>query len=367
MRIAIICESYPSKRDPVPSAFIHVRAKAYLDKGHDVLVITKKSPYDGCSEEILDQVDIRRISSASEAKAIAVSWRPGVLCVHAPVMGGMGMSLSRDLDVPVVAWIHGFEALLTTFHGYHNSIIKCLAVLPRDALRLGVLYGFLKNVQAVVYVSDWMRNVTVTNTRLQHMNTYVIPNPVDTSLFEYSQKSPGFPPRGVSVRGLSMRKYGIDIAIRAFSLVRDTDLTIIGDGCLRRKYEALVSRTGSRSTIVPRRYLHSDMPSIYRDFDYFVAPSRTEAQGVAMCEAMSCGLPVVATKAGGIPEFVRDGEDGFLVRQGDYRALARAVDFLVSDSARLQSMGRSARQHILDKCDKDMIIESELAVIESVQ
>ena len=58
---------------------------------------------------------------------------------------------------------------------------------------------------------------------------------------------------------------------------------------------------------------HNEIPELLSKYSVFVAPSRVEAQGVSMCEAMACGLPIVATKVGGIPEFVRDGVDGYLV------------------------------------------------------
>lgn len=82
-----------------------------------------------------------------------------------------------------------------------------------------------------------------------------------------------------------------------------------------------------------------------------------------MCEAMCCGLPVVATSVGGIPEFVRDGVDGFLVPPDDPRALRRAVEDLVSDVSRLKAMGLAARENILRLCATDTVIARELSLL----
>ncbi|MDW8363832.1 MAG: glycosyltransferase family 4 protein, partial [Myxococcales bacterium] len=84
--------------------------------------------------------------------------------------------------------------------------------------------------------------------------------------------------------------------------------------------------------------------------DVFVAPSRalrsgrTEGSPTAVLEAMAAGLPVVASRTGGLPDLVRDGRDGLLVEPDDPVALARAINWLVGDVEIRKRMGRSARR-----------------------
>jgi glycosyltransferase involved in cell wall biosynthesis len=201
----------------------------------------------------------------------------------------------------------------------------------------------------------------------RHPDSRVIHNPVDTQQFApageaAAEEFTGRPLRGVALRGLG-RIYGLDIAIRAYTERPETDLTIIGTGPLAAELRSLIAATGSHTTLVAQSLPHAEIPGLLRSFDYFVAPSRNETQGVAMCEAMACGLPVVATHVGGIPEFVRDGMDGYLVPPENPAALHAAIKRLVADPARLRAMGRDARQHMQDVCSGAVIARQELALL----
>jgi len=77
--------------------------------------------------------------------------------------------------------------------------------------------------------------------------------------------------------------------------------------------------------------------------DVFVMPSRGECFGIAQIEAMAAGLPVVATRVGGSPDIVSEGDTGFLIEPNDGRALGAALDVLLADDARRRAMGRRGR------------------------
>ena len=79
--------------------------------------------------------------------------------------------------------------------------------------------------------------------------------------------------------------------------------------------------------------------------DAFVCPSRwAEAAGLVNIEAQACGLPVLASRIGGIPEYVMDGRTGVLFPPGDAEELAAAVRRLLDDPERFREMGREARE-----------------------
>ncbi len=86
--------------------------------------------------------------------------------------------------------------------------------------------------------------------------------------------------------------------------------------------------------VIVHRGLTNNSPElvkIYQKCDVFVLPTRADCFSLVAMEAMSCGLPVVISRLGGIPEIVGDGEAGFLLEPDDYGSLARHLDQLVSD------------------------------------
>ena len=84
----------------------------------------------------------------------------------------------------------------------------------------------------------------------------------------------------------------------------------------------------------------------YRAADVYVHPTRAESFGLTVAEAMACGTPVVASRVGGIPEVIAEGESGLLVDVGDASQLAASIVSLLQDAARRDALGRAAAQRI---------------------
>ena len=124
-------------------------------------------------------------------------------------------------------------------------------------------------------------------------------------------------------------------------------LTVVGDGPARREVEALLASrlSAGRVTFVGR--VEGDaLAALYAGSDLFVWPAIGEAMGMAMLEAQGHGLPVVAGRIRGVPEIVRDGETGSLVREGDAEAFANAVRTLLRAPERRRRMGEAARARV---------------------
>ena len=125
--------------------------------------------------------------------------------------------------------------------------------------------------------------------------------------------------------------------------VRPARLLMIGDGPDRSSVEARVRTLGLHPRV---RFLgrQDDFVDALRDSDVFLLPSRSESFGVAALEAMACGVPVVASEVGGLPEVVAQGETGWLVACGDVEGMARAVLDIVGDPERRDRLGVLARE-----------------------
>jgi len=89
-----------------------------------------------------------------------------------------------------------------------------------------------------------------------------------------------------------------------------------------------------------------DLPRLLSTFDLFVSPSRLESFGLAIVEAMACGVPVIATHTGGAGEIIHDGETGRLVPVGDAKALANGICDLLGNSAERERLSANARRDV---------------------
>jgi len=118
-----------------------------------------------------------------------------------------------------------------------------------------------------------------------------------------------------------------------------------------RRMRARLSQAGLDDRVVFTGFLKDpqDVPAWYRAMSVVVCPSRVEGFGLPCLEAMASGCPVVATRTGAWPELIREGEDGYLVPCQDVSALADAILKVTADPARLDPMGRSAREKVASR------------------
>jgi glycosyltransferase involved in cell wall biosynthesis len=137
---------------------------------------------------------------------------------------------------------------------------------------------------------------------------------------------------------------GIDVLIRALAeLPAAAVLWIVGNGPHRASLEALIAEHGLTTRV--RMLGHQfDVCPYMQAADCFVCPSLwAEAAGLVNLEAAACGLPVVASRIGGIPEYVHDGHSGILFEPGDVSALTQALRALMRDHALRSRLGGNAR------------------------
>jgi glycosyltransferase involved in cell wall biosynthesis len=147
--------------------------------------------------------------------------------------------------------------------------------------------------------------------------------------------------------------------------VPDVELLLIGDGPTRPEVDRLVRKFELNDRV--------KCPGFKRDvFQYlrcahaFCLSSELEGAPLSLLEAMSCGLPVVTTAVGGIPEIIQDGENGLLVPFGDLDTLADKLYAVLTDSTLAGDLGLAARQTILEKHTADKVLPQYEAIYESI-
>ncbi|HEV7744026.1 MAG TPA: heparinase II/III family protein [Pyrinomonadaceae bacterium] len=127
--------------------------------------------------------------------------------------------------------------------------------------------------------------------------------------------------------------YGVDHVLRAFALIQkeipEAELSVAGDGSQRGALEELALTLGLRNTKFVGRVKHDEIIEQYCRADIYLNGSEIDNQPLSILEAFACGLPVITTDAGGIPDMVTNEATGFVVTLGDHEAMARcALDLL---------------------------------------
>jgi glycosyltransferase involved in cell wall biosynthesis len=206
-------------------------------------------------------------------------------------------------------------------------------------------------------------------------NTVVIPNGIDLAAFRPLEGDRVDVRREFGIDGEALlvlsvgrlsKEKGHDVLIEAFAQVADrlprARLMMVGDGPERKaleeksrcpSLESLSGRwgrggLGQPGTANSARVLfpghRDDVARLLAAADLFVLPSRYEGFGLAVLEALAAGVPVIASRVGGVPEIIRDGIDGRLVPGGDAGALAEAIAGLFADAAARDRLGQAGQR-----------------------
>jgi glycosyltransferase involved in cell wall biosynthesis len=291
MRILLVSQMYPGPADPDFGSFVAQMEQALRDRGHEIelAVLDRRG---GGKRRYLE---LRRQVAA--APPVDVVW------AHFLVPAGLFASLRPE---PLVVTAHGQDvANIGTRLG--------IAALTRRVVR---------RATTVIAVSDYLRRELEAKLRDARDKTEVVDSGVDLDRFNPSVSNTvlltGERPAFLCVGSLTERKNVVRLA-DAFARLGRGSLTFLGDGPLR---EALEGRPGVR---VVGPVPHDEVPGWLAAADVVCAPSLVEPFGQAILEAMACGRTVVATRAGGPPEFVTP-EAGILVDPLDEDALVRALE-----------------------------------------
>lgn len=202
----------------------------------------------------------------------------------------------------------------------------------------------------------------------------VIPNFVDTELFSPAHRDETVRSRFARSGELLVGhlsnfrsvKRVLDV-VRVFHKLHErinARLLLIGDGPDIEPARNVVGELGLRERV---EFLgaHHKVPEILPQLDLFLLPSEYESFGLAALEAMSCGVPIVASLTGGIPEVVEEGVSGFLCPVGDVDAMAERSVMVLSGDRRV-AMGEAARRRALKSYPRDRVVDLYEAYYQSV-
>jgi glycosyltransferase involved in cell wall biosynthesis len=145
----------------------------------------------------------------------------------------------------------------------------------------------------------------------------------------------------------------------------NTRFILFGQGPLRSEMEARVEAEGL-GRVVTFAGFRDDLHKLLPAMELLVHPATKEGLGIILLQASASGLPIVATRAGGIPEAVVDGVTGLLVQRGDPGALSQAISSLLGDPARAHEMGRAGRAMVEKSFSVERMVKGNLEVYQAL-
>ena len=286
---------------------------------------------------------------------------PALIHAHFGIEGVYALPLAKRLHIPLVTTFHGFDATLSTAALLSSPAWANYPLYRRNLAQQGALF-----LCASSFIRDRILALGFPEARTR---THYIG--VDWRAI--TPRHPSEETRTILHVARLANVKGTKYLIRAFAALAsehsDVDLVIIGDGPRRRALQKLtISLKLERRVHFLGAQAHTEVLAQMRRAAMLVLPSvrtgtgRVEGLGMVLLEAAATGIPVVASRIGGIPEGVLDGRTGFLVPERDIAALTRRMDELLRDPAMRLGMGAQARALVEQRFD----IRTQTEVLENL-
>lgn len=291
------------------------------------------------------------LALASKILEVANEQKLDVLHMHYAIPHATAAYLAREMYKPT-----RYLPFVTTLHGTDITLVG-----SRKSF-LPITKFSIAQSDAVTAISQYLADETCRTFGLGGIE--VIPNFINAE--EYQRRENEALHRQLAPRGEKLLMHvsnfrpvkRIGDCIHAFAKIKPhlpARLVLCGDGPERAGAEKLAQEYGLADDVL----FAGQVPNI-ADYlsvaDLLLVPSETESFGLAALEAMACEVPVIATNAGGLPEVVLDGENGYLVALGDTQTIAERAVEILSDEKKQREMGRRGRAWAVEQFNTERVI-----------
>ncbi len=292
------------------------------------------------------------LSLASKMVEVAEFEKLDLLHVHYAIPHATSAYLAKEMmsknrDLKIFTTLHGTDITLVGLEPSFLPLVKFS----------------IEKSDGVTTVSRFLKEKTITNYSIE-ADIRVIPNFVDTDLFKPESNGEfrkAIAPNGekILVHTSNFRPVKrVPDTIRIFEKVQKeipSKLILVGDGPDRSECERLSRQLDLCDTV---KFLgkQEGLVEILSSSDLFLIPSQSESFGLAALEAMACGLPVVSSSVGGLPELVKHNETGFIAEIGDVDRMAKYALELLSNDKKYKLFSENSRQRAVNKFDKSIVV-----------
>jgi glycosyltransferase involved in cell wall biosynthesis len=356
--VVVLPAWYPTASKPLAGPFVRDHARAAAAAGHRVIVIVNEGERAG----LRGLYELSNEERDEGLRVVRLTYRPRMgTFAYVPAVLAVARRLRRE-GTPVdvlhahIHWMAWPAMIVGAILRRPFVVTENSSEWPRRTMRRGAVLraraAFRRAALVTPVSAALQRAIEAYGVRAQFR---VVPNTVDTRLFHPAFESKERAQARLVNVALHVEVKALDVLLRAFAQVAAErsalTLTMIGDGPLTPDLKRLASELGVDSRVhFAGRAEPSEIARALRQADVFVLSSLSENMPLAVLEALSCGVPVVATNVGGVPEAV--GGDGVLAPPGDAEKLAHAIESV------LRSDDRFDRSDIAQRADKRWSLEA---------
>jgi len=302
------------------------------------------------------------LALATKMAKVAETENLDLLHVHYAIPHSISAILAREslkpkLHLPVITTLHGTDITLVGADRSYLPITR---------------YGIVQS-DGVTAISHYLKEAT--KEIFQFDDIEVIPNficqtdyarhPVEELRSSLASEGEPLLVHVSNFRPVKRPVDCVEILARVLKKGISTRLVMVGDGSERTNVEHRARCLG----VYDKCVFVGKQPNIV-DYlsaaDVLLLPSEQESFGLAALEAMACEVPVIASRVGGIPEVVTDGETGFLSEMGDVEKMAEDAARLLSDTTLRREMGKRARESAVSRYRTDIVIPQYIEFYERV-
>lgn len=273
-------------------------------------------------------------------------------------------------------------------HSRTTQVLGCLLGKVRGIPYVSTCHGFFKTRfsrrllpcwgQKVIAISQQVKTHLVDDFKIEDRRIEVIHNGIDIERFQGVSQDKrlrgnfglgdgpvvGIVARLSDVKGHS---YLIEAMKPVLEKIPSAQLVIVGEGRMKEELISLAKKLKIEKNVVFMPTV-SDTKEVLSAIDVFVMPSLNEGLGLALMEAMSCGLPVVGSNVGGIKSLIQHGINGLLTEPAEVKGLSSAILDLLTDRKKALALGSNAKDFISRNFSQgQMISETERVYLECVK
>jgi glycosyltransferase involved in cell wall biosynthesis len=329
MKIAVLSSRFPPLHTGGAEISAFNIAARLAGRGHEVHVVTRRqeaAAKDGFTVHGIGCIGwpmrLRYLTTVRNMMKETVRIRPDIIYCQTLYSESMaGLIAGRKLGVPVVARSVG--EIYVTKSGIDRMMLRYVV---RNSTLVLALTNHMKKT-----ITDFCRDA----------NVDVLPEGVD---YDFFKNYPAKKRRSGTILyvGRLTELKCVDVLLRAFRIVQGrvpgAELKIIGDGELADSLRELARQLGLKNVDFMGNVGRDDVAKSMHESSVLVLPSKSEGFPLVIPEAMASGLPVITTAVKGLPEIVKDGENGYLVPPHDHEQLADRIIRLLGDSGARKRM-----------------------------